>query len=132
VLVILALIASAMVLWPAGSSATSQGGGTGSPEDAVRGWVTAMTNRDYATADTYLTDEQSTHMSAFVAAICGDVQSADVGTASIRSDTATVKVTLRMSSGTSGDDKQLTWMAQLTRTNGAWKIDNSPDDYSCW
>jgi hypothetical protein len=130
VLVILALIASAMVLWPAGSSSTSGGG---SPEETIRGWTSAVAGGDFDTADAYLSDDmRSLEMSAFFSAVCGDLQTADVGTASIRGDSATVRVTLHMASRFGGGSATVTWLAELVRTGGGWKIDNAPDNTYCF
>jgi hypothetical protein len=130
VLVILALIASAMVLWPAGSSTTSGGG---SPEQTIRGWTSAVADQDFDAADTYLSDHmRSLQMSSFFAAVCGDLQTADIGTASIRGDSATVRVTLHVTSRFGGGNATVTWLAELVRTDGAWKIDNAPDETYCY
>jgi hypothetical protein len=130
VLVILALIASAMTLWPAGSSST---GGGGSPEETIRGWTSAVAGGDFDAADAFLSDDmRSLKVSSSFTAVCGALQTADIGTASIRGDSATVTVTLHVTSRFGGRNTTVKWIAELVRTDGVWKIDNTPDDTYCF
>jgi hypothetical protein len=125
ILVILTLVASAMVLWPAGSSSSSSV--SGSPEASLRNWAAAVQVFDFETADEYLSARvQSTGFSSMDVAMCGGLTGVDVGKASIDGTRATLAVTLHVTSFT-GAKTTLPWTVGMVASDGVWKIDSALD-----
>jgi hypothetical protein len=130
VLVILAVATTGLVLAKTPGSGPSHG--ADSPQAVVQAWAQAMEARDYATADSYLSENALANgQSSETMMLFGDWTGFTIVGTSVQGDRATVDATITidlssmgMPAGVTTTTMSMTFTFAMVRENGAWKIDS--------